>query len=102
MGILHIFSPDAERNLVLEAGKSSGSEQSKGSNAVLEVGVGAAVGAQICVYAYVQASVGSRFSNADSATWKNTELASQNIAFAIRSTRILGRRKLLKISWGKK
>ncbi|MDV0438402.1 hemagglutinin repeat-containing protein [Xanthomonas sacchari] len=71
---------DAARDLVLEAGKSSGSEQSKGSNAGLEVGVGASVGAQTGVYAYVQASVGSHSSNADSATWKNTELAAQNIA----------------------
>ncbi|XQA63752.1 hemagglutinin repeat-containing protein [Xanthomonas sacchari] len=64
----------------MEAGKSSGSEQSKGSNAGLEVGVGASVGAQTGVYAYVQASVGSHSSNADSATWKNTELAAQNIS----------------------
>ncbi|WP_371180974.1 two-partner secretion domain-containing protein, partial [Xanthomonas sacchari] len=40
------LSLDAARDLVLEAGKSSGSEQSKGSNAGLEVGVGASVGAQ--------------------------------------------------------
>ncbi|MCW0389735.1 hypothetical protein NB690_000309 [Xanthomonas sacchari] len=75
------LSLDAARDLVLEAGKSSGSEQSKGSNAGFEVGVGASVGAQTGVYAYVQASVGSHSSNADSATWKNTELAAQNIAF---------------------
>ncbi|WP_267113612.1 hemagglutinin repeat-containing protein [Xanthomonas sacchari] len=74
------LSLDAARDLVLEAGKSSGSEQSKGSNAGLEVGVGASVGAQTGVYAYAQASVGSHSSNADSATWKNTELAAQNIA----------------------
>ncbi|WP_425510107.1 hemagglutinin repeat-containing protein [Xanthomonas indica] len=74
------LSLDAARDLVLEAGNSSGSEQSKGSNAGLEVGVGASVGAQTGVYAYVQASVGSHSSNADSATWKNTELAAQNIA----------------------
>ncbi|MDY4282987.1 hemagglutinin repeat-containing protein [Xanthomonas sp. LF06-19] len=74
------LSLDAARDLVLEAGKSSGSEQSKGSNAGLEVGVGASVGAQTGVYAYVQASVGSHSSNADSATWKNTELAAQNIS----------------------
>ncbi|MCI2245826.1 hemagglutinin repeat-containing protein [Xanthomonas sp. PPL568] len=74
------LSLDAARDLVLEAGKSSGSEQSKGSNAGLEVGVGASVGAQTGVYAYAQASVGSHSSNADSATWKNTELAAQNIS----------------------
>ncbi|MCW0447430.1 hypothetical protein NB706_000264 [Xanthomonas sacchari] len=74
------LSLDAARDLVLEAGKSSGSEQSKGSNAGFEVGVGASVGAQTGVYAYVQASVGSHSSNADSATWKNTELAAQNIS----------------------
>ncbi|XTQ96461.1 hemagglutinin repeat-containing protein [Xanthomonas sacchari] len=70
------LSLDAARDLVLEAGKSSGSEQSKGSNAGFEVGVGALVGAQTGV----QASVGSHSSNADSATWKNTELAAQNIS----------------------
>ncbi|WP_430542146.1 hemagglutinin repeat-containing protein [Xanthomonas sacchari] len=74
------LSLDAARDLVLEAGKSSSSEQSKGSNAGLEVGVGASVGAQTGVYAYAQASVGSHSSNADSATWKNTELAAQNIS----------------------
>ncbi|WP_244181116.1 hemagglutinin repeat-containing protein, partial [Xanthomonas melonis] len=72
---------DSARDLVLEAGSSSNTEQSKGSNAGFEVGVGASVGAQTGVYAYVQASVGSHKSNVDGSTWQNTQLAGQNIAF---------------------
>ncbi|WP_234349400.1 hemagglutinin repeat-containing protein, partial [Xanthomonas citri] len=71
---------DSARDLVLEAGNSSNTEQSKGSNAGFEVGVGASVGAQTGVYAYVQASVGSHKSNVDGSTWQNTQLAGQNIA----------------------
>ncbi|WP_429001567.1 hemagglutinin repeat-containing protein, partial [Xanthomonas arboricola] len=40
------LSLDSARDLVLEAGNSSNTEQSKGSNAGFEVGVGASVGAQ--------------------------------------------------------
>nr|WP_324292656.1 hemagglutinin repeat-containing protein [Xanthomonas oryzae] len=72
---------DAARDLVLEAGNSSNTEQSKGSNAGFEVGVGASVGAQTGVYAYVQASAGSHKSNVDGSTWQNTQLAGQNIVF---------------------
>nr|WP_234817986.1 hemagglutinin repeat-containing protein [Xanthomonas euvesicatoria] len=71
---------NSARDLVLEAGSSSNTEQSKGSNAGFEVGVGASVGAQTGVYAYVQASVGSHKSNVDGSTWQNTQLAGQNIA----------------------
>ncbi|MEA9711423.1 hemagglutinin repeat-containing protein [Xanthomonas campestris] len=73
------LSLDSARDLVLEAGNSSNTEQSKGSNAGFEVGVGASVGAQIGVYAYVQASAGSHKSNVDGSTWQNTQLAGQNI-----------------------
>ncbi|WP_255423937.1 hemagglutinin repeat-containing protein [Xanthomonas sp. SI] len=76
------LSLDSARDLVLEAGKSTASEQSKGSNAGVEVGVGVSVGAQTGYYAYVQASVGSHSSNVDGATWKNTELAGQTISLA--------------------
>ncbi|WP_242628962.1 hemagglutinin repeat-containing protein [Xanthomonas oryzae] len=75
------LSLDAARDLVLEAGNSSNTEQSKGSNAGFEVGVGASVGAQTGVYAYVQASAGSHKSNVDGSTWQNTQLAGQNIVF---------------------
>ena len=74
------LSLDSARDLVLEAGKSTASEQSKGSNAGVEVGVGVSVGAQTGYYAYVQASVGSHSSNVDGAAWKNTELAGQTIS----------------------
>ncbi|MFL3630280.1 hemagglutinin repeat-containing protein [Xanthomonas campestris] len=73
------LSLDSARDLVLEAGNSSNTEQSKGSNAGFEVGVGASVGAQTGVYAYVQASAGSHKSNVDGSTWQNTQLAGQNI-----------------------
>nr|WP_244875199.1 hemagglutinin repeat-containing protein [Xanthomonas cannabis] len=73
------LSLDSARDLVLEAGNSSNTEQSKGSNAGFEVGVGASVGAQTGVYAYVQASVGNHKSNVDGSTWQNTQLAGQNI-----------------------
>ncbi|MBB4595163.1 adhesin HecA-like repeat protein [Xanthomonas arboricola] len=73
------LSLDSARDLVLEAGNSSNTEQSKGSNAGFEVGVGASVGAQTGVYAYVQASAGSHKSNVDGSTWQNTQLASQNL-----------------------
>ncbi|MEA9751064.1 hemagglutinin repeat-containing protein [Xanthomonas campestris pv. raphani] len=73
------LSLDSARDLVLEAGSSSNTEQSKGSNAGFEVGVGASVGAQTGVYAYVQASAGSHKSNVDGSTWQNTQLAGQNI-----------------------
>ncbi|WP_427926316.1 hemagglutinin repeat-containing protein, partial [Xanthomonas campestris] len=73
------LSLDSARDLVLEAGSSSNTEQSKGSNAGFEVGVGASVGAQTGVYAYVQASAGSHKSNVDGNTWQNTQLAGQNI-----------------------
>ncbi|WP_326520649.1 hemagglutinin repeat-containing protein [Xanthomonas sp. 3058] len=73
------LSLDSARDLVLEAGNSSNTEQSKGSNAGFEVGVGASVGAQTGVYAYVQASAGSHRSNVDGSTWQNTQLAGQNI-----------------------
>lgn len=69
------LSLDSARDLVLEAGQSVGSEQSKGSNAGFEVGVGAQTG----VYAYVQASAGSHNSNAQSTTWENTQLAGKNV-----------------------
>ncbi|MCW0423122.1 hypothetical protein NB713_001065 [Xanthomonas sacchari] len=72
---------DAARDLVLEAGNSTATEQSKGSNAGVEVGVGVSVGAKTGYYAYLQANFGSHSSNVDGATWKNTELAAQNIAF---------------------
>ncbi|WP_428960441.1 hemagglutinin repeat-containing protein [Xanthomonas oryzae] len=75
------LSLDSARDLVLEAGNSSNTEQSKGSNAGFEVGVGASVGAQTGVYAYVQASAGSHKSNVDGSTWQNTQLAGQNIVF---------------------
>ncbi|WP_425526886.1 hemagglutinin repeat-containing protein [Xanthomonas oryzae] len=70
---------DAARDLVVEAGQSSGTEQSQGSNAGFEVGVGAQIGAQSGVYAYVQASAGSHNSNAQSATWENSQLAGKNV-----------------------
>ncbi|WP_355508383.1 hemagglutinin repeat-containing protein [Xanthomonas cannabis] len=73
------LSLDSARDLVLEAGNSSNTEQSKGSNAGFEVGVGASVGAQTGVYAYVQASAGSHNSNVDGSTWQNTQLAGQDI-----------------------
>ncbi|WP_355583369.1 hemagglutinin repeat-containing protein [Xanthomonas cannabis] len=73
------LSLDSARDLVLEAGNSSNTEQSKGSNAGFEVGVGASVGAQTGVYAYVQASAGSHKSNVDGSTWQNTQLAGQDI-----------------------
>ncbi|WP_277946823.1 hemagglutinin repeat-containing protein [Xanthomonas vesicatoria] len=73
------LSLDSARDLVLEAGNSSNTEQSKGSNAGFEVGVGASVGAQTGVYAYVQASAGSHKSNVDGSSWQNTQLAGQNI-----------------------
>lgn len=73
------LSLDSARDLVLEAGNSSNTEQSKGGNAGFEVGVGASVGAQTGVYAYVQASAGSHKSNVDGSTWQNTQLAGQNI-----------------------
>ncbi|MEC5115669.1 hemagglutinin repeat-containing protein, partial [Xanthomonas oryzae pv. oryzicola] len=73
------LSLDSARDLVLDAGNSSNTEQSKGSNAGFEVGVGASVGAQTGVYAYVQASAGSHKSNVDGSTWQNTQLAGQNI-----------------------
>ncbi|WP_256127433.1 hemagglutinin repeat-containing protein [Xanthomonas euvesicatoria] len=73
------LSLDSARDLVLEAGSSSTTEQSKGSNAGFEVGVGASVGAQTGVYAYVQASAGSHKSNVDGSTWQSTQLAGQNI-----------------------
>ncbi|QHG86902.1 hemagglutinin repeat-containing protein [Xanthomonas cucurbitae] len=73
------LSLESARDLVLEAGNSSSTEQSKGSNAGFEVGVGASVGAQTGVYAYVQASVGSHKSNVDGSSWQNTQLAGQNI-----------------------
>nr|WP_052687839.1 hemagglutinin repeat-containing protein [Xanthomonas albilineans] len=76
------LSLDAAHDLILEAGKSTGSEQGKGSNAGVEVGVGASVGAQTGVYVYAQASVGSHATNADSTTWKNTELSGQQIALS--------------------
>nr|WP_238151950.1 hemagglutinin repeat-containing protein [Xanthomonas arboricola] len=72
------LSLDSARDLVLEAGQSVGSEQSKGSNAGFEVGVGAQTG----VYAYVQASAGSHNSNAQSTTWENTQLAAQTGVYA--------------------
>ncbi|MCW0376086.1 hypothetical protein NB691_002920 [Xanthomonas sacchari] len=75
------LSLDAARDLVLEAGNSTATEQSKGSNAGVEVGVGVSVGAKTGYYAYLQANFGSHSSNVDGATWKNTELAAQNIAF---------------------
>ncbi|WP_267085908.1 hemagglutinin repeat-containing protein [Xanthomonas sacchari] len=71
---------DAARDLVLEAGNSTATEQSKGSNAGVEVGVGVSVGAKTGYYAYLQANFGSHSSNVDGATWKNTELAAQNIS----------------------
>uniref|UniRef100_UPI000AFD0AE5 hemagglutinin repeat-containing protein n=6 Tax=Xanthomonas graminis TaxID=3390026 RepID=UPI000AFD0AE5 len=74
------LSLDSARDLVLEAGRSSSSEQSKGSNAGVEVGVGASVGAQTGVYVYAQASVGSHKSDAENTTWQNTQLAGQNIS----------------------
>jgi len=74
------LSLDAAHDLVLEAGNSTATEQSKGSNAGVEVGVGVSVGAQTGYYAYLQANFGSHSSNVDGATWKNTELAAQNIA----------------------
>ncbi|WVN06966.1 hemagglutinin repeat-containing protein [Xanthomonas oryzae pv. oryzicola] len=70
---------DSARDLIVEAGNSSNTEQSKGSNAGFEVGVGASVGAQTGVYAYVQASVGSHKSNVDGNTWQNTQLTGQKI-----------------------
>ncbi|WP_425612835.1 hemagglutinin repeat-containing protein [Xanthomonas oryzae] len=73
------LSLDSARDLVLDAGNSSNTEQSKGSNAGFEVGIGASVGAQTGVYAYVQASAGSHKSNVDGSTWQNTQLAGQNI-----------------------
>ncbi|QBG97646.1 hypothetical protein EYC55_22810 [Xanthomonas oryzae] len=73
------LSLDAARDLVVEAGQSSGTEQSQGSNAGFEVGVGAQIGAQSGVYAYVQASAGSHNSNAQSTTWENTQLAGKNV-----------------------
>ncbi|USJ02796.1 hemagglutinin repeat-containing protein [Xanthomonas prunicola] len=73
------LSLDSARDLIVEAGNSSNTEQSKGSNAGFEVGVGASVGAQTGVYAYVQASAGSHKSNVDGSTWQNTQLAGQNI-----------------------
>ncbi|WP_241093103.1 hemagglutinin repeat-containing protein [Xanthomonas bonasiae] len=74
------LSLDSAHDLVLEAGNSSSSEHSKGSNAGVEVGVGASVGAQTGVYVYVQASVGSHKSDAENSTWQNTQLAGQNIS----------------------
>ncbi|MBN6152550.1 hemagglutinin repeat-containing protein [Xanthomonas sp. AmX2] len=74
------LSLDSARDLVLETGNSSSSEQSKGSHAGVEVGVGASVGAQTGVYVYAQASVGSHKSNAESTTWQNTQLAGQNVS----------------------
>ncbi|MDL5364131.1 hemagglutinin repeat-containing protein [Xanthomonas sp. NCPPB 2654] len=74
------LSLDSARDLVLEAGNSGSSEHSKGSNAGVEVGVGASVGAQFGVYVYAQASVGSHKSDAESTTWQNTQLAGQNIS----------------------
>ncbi|WP_139120074.1 hemagglutinin repeat-containing protein, partial [Xanthomonas graminis] len=71
---------DSARDLVLEAGKSTASEQSEGSNAGVEVGVGVSVGAQTGVYVYAQASVGNHKSDAQNTTWQNTQLAGQNIS----------------------
>nr|WP_324292678.1 hemagglutinin repeat-containing protein [Xanthomonas oryzae] len=73
------LSLDSARDLVVEAGQSSGTEQSKGSNAGFEVGVGAQIGAQSGVYAYVQASAGSHNSNAQGTTWENSQLAGKNV-----------------------
>nr|WP_241846822.1 hemagglutinin repeat-containing protein [Xanthomonas oryzae] len=76
------LSLDAAHDLILEAGKSTASEQGKGHNAGVEVGVGASVGAQTGVYVYAQASVGSHSTTADSTTWKNTELSGQQIVLS--------------------
>ncbi|KAF1684359.1 hypothetical protein B1992_15130, partial [Pseudoxanthomonas broegbernensis] len=70
---------DAARDLVLEAGQSTGSERERGSSAGVEVGVGVSVGAQTGVYAYAQAQVGSHSSQMDSTTWQNAQLSGQTV-----------------------
>ena len=53
------LSLDSAGDILLEAGKSQLADRSQSSNAGVEVGMGTSVGAQTCVYAYAEASVGS-------------------------------------------
>ncbi|MEB2187252.1 hypothetical protein [Xanthomonas campestris] len=73
--------PGSARSVLLEAGQLAGSQQSKGSNAGFEVGVGA----QTVVYAYVQASVGSHNSNAESTGLGNIQLIGKNVVLNSKS-----------------
>lgn len=73
------LSLDSAGDIALEAGRSQMQDKSNSRNAGVEVGMGAAVGAQTGVYAYAEASVGSSKSNASSSTWHNTTLSGQHI-----------------------
>lgn len=70
---------DSAGDIALEAGRSQMQDKSNSRNAGVEVGMGAAVGAQTGVYAYAEASVGSSKSNASSSTWHSTTLSGQHI-----------------------
>ncbi|MDR0780221.1 MAG: hemagglutinin repeat-containing protein, partial [Pseudomonadales bacterium] len=73
------LSLSSAKDLILEAGKSTGMEKSDGHNAGFETGVGVSVGVKTGVYAYVQANAGSNHANTKSATYQNTHLGAETI-----------------------